>query len=261
MIRAAAAAAALALGVTSAAAQGTITRERVERRNSIRVFGNVLVNAAQLGAELLGVRVRQIDPSIILLSGTTPRAHGFLLDGHGIFFHVEIPAMNPAIEWAFRARGRDQAAEAAMINIRRRLETVTDPQERAILDRDLRSLERRLLPPGAVEQQARAVSTNGTAPSPTAAPPPVMENPNREYRQLVTEQLVNAMLEYGHQLGLAADDWLTVAARGSEGPLLPEVFNERTTLTLRIKGSDLAAFRAGSLTRDEARARIVIGEF
>ena len=261
MIRACAVVVALALGAGVAAAQSTITREQLERRFNIRVFGNVLVNAAQHGAELLGVRVRQIDPNIILLSGTTPRAQGFLVDGHGLFFHVEIPEINPAIDLYFQARSRNQAAEAAMSNIRRRLEIVTDPQERAVLDRDLRNLER-LLPPGATEQRGRAVAMSGTAPSPTAAPPPVMANPDMEYRRLVTEQLLNAMLDHSHQLGLAADEWLTIAARGSEGPLVPEaVFNDRTTLTLRIKGSDLAEFRAGRLTRDQARARVVISEF
>jgi hypothetical protein len=88
-----------------------------------------------------------------------------------------------------------------------------------------------------------------------------MDDPNKEYRQLVTRQLVNAMLDHSHQLGLAADEWLTIAARGDQGALMAQaVFDNRVTLQLRIKGSDLADFRAGRLTREEARARVVVRE-
>ncbi|HEX6322190.1 MAG TPA: hypothetical protein VFZ36_00580 [Vicinamibacterales bacterium] len=263
MIRAAASVLALAAIAAPAAAQTTMTREQVERRHNIRLFGNTLVGAAQHGAELLGLRVQQIDPSIILLSGTQPRAQGFVIDGHGVFFYVEIPGINPAIAWAMQTRGRDQVAQTAIADLRQLLQSVEDPQERTQFALALRSIEQRLLPPGAVQQRREgAVQTVGTVPSPMTAPPPVMENPDAEYRQLVTEQLVNAMLDHSHQLGLAADEWLTVAARGSQGPLLPDaVFDDRVPVTLRVKGSDLADFRAGRLTREEARARVVIREF
>jgi hypothetical protein len=94
-LRSAIAIAALAATAGSAAAQTAITREQVERRHNIRVFENVLVSAAQHGAELLGLRVQQIDPSIILLTGTAPRAQGFVIAGSGVFVHVEIPAVDP----------------------------------------------------------------------------------------------------------------------------------------------------------------------
>jgi len=264
LIRAAASALALAALAAPAAAQTTMTREQVERRHNIRLFGTALVGAAQHGAELLGLRVQQIDPSIILLSGTQPRAQGFVIDGHGVFFFVEIPGINPAIAWAMQTRGRDQVAQAAIADLRQLLQAVEDPQERTQGALALRSIEQRLLPPGAMQQQRRegAIQTGGSAPSPSTAPPPMMENPDAEYRQLVTQQLINAMLDHSHQLGLGADEWLTVAARGSQGPLLPDaVFDDRVPVTLRIKGGDLADFRAGRLTRDEARARVVIREF
>jgi hypothetical protein len=262
LIRAAAATLALAATAATATAQTTMTREQVERRHTIRLFGNVLVGAAQHGAELLGLRVQQIDPSIILLSGTAPRAQGFVIDGHGVFFYVEIPGINPAIAWAMQTRGRDQVAQAAISDLRQLLQTVSDPDERAQAAMALRRLEQRLLPPGAAQQAGRgAIQTFGTAPA-ASAPPPVMENPDAEYRKLVTEQLVNAMLDHSHQLGLAADEWLTIAARGSHGPLMPDaVFDDRVPVTLRVRGSDLADFRAGRLTREEARARVVIREF
>jgi len=119
-----------------------------------------------------------------------------------------------------------------------------------------------VLPPGATRpgtlQQNAGVA--GYASEPSLAPAPTMEDPDGEYERLVTEQLVNAMLDFSHQLGLGADEWLTVAARGSQGPL-DTVYDGLVTITLRIKGSDLADFRAGRLTRDEAKARVVVREF
>lgn len=242
-----------------ASAQAAMTGEQVQRRYQVRVMEGVLVGAAQHGAELLALRVQQIDPSIVLLSGNPPRALGLVLESHGVVFYVEVPSINPAIAWAMRNRVRSQVAEGAILNLKRGLQTVNNLQERADLQAEVRRLEQLLLPPGAA-QPRQAATINGTAPPPSLAPAPTMEDPEAEYERLVTQQLVNAMLDYSHQLGLGADEWLTIAARGSQGPL-ETVFDGMVTITLRIKGSDLAEFRAGRLTRDDARARIVVREF
>lgn len=238
-----------------AAAQGGITREQVDRRYNVRMFENVLVTAAQHGAELLGLRVSQIDPGIILLTGTAPRAQGFVIDGHGVFFHVEIPAVDPVVAWAVRTRGRDEMADRAIAALRGYLRREQDPQMRAALEGQLRRLEQRLTPPGGGMQQ-----TAGTA-GPTLSPP-LMDDPNLEYERMVTEQLIDAMLDHSHQLGLGPDDSLTIAARGSHGPLLAQAaFDDSVTLMLRIRERDLAEYRAGRITRDEARARVSVREF
>ena len=261
-LRSAIAIAALAATAGSVSAQTAITREQVERRHNIRVFENVLVSAAQHGAELLGLRVQQIDPSIILLTGTSPRAQGFVISGSGVFVHVDIPAVDPVVAWAVRTRGRDEMADRAIAAVRQVLATVPDPQARTIAQQQLRRLEQRVTPPGAGAsfvtgaQQASDTSTGA------ATRPPLMDDPNLEYEGLVTEQIINAMLDHSHQLGLGADDWLTIAARGNHGPLLAQAaFDDSVTLMLRVKGSDLADFRAGRITRDEARARVIRQEF
>jgi len=106
------------------------------------------------------------------------------------------------------------------------------------------------------------MQTAGTAPAQAAPRPQPMDDPDLEYERLVTEQLVDAMLDHSHQLGLGADEWLTVAARGSHGPLMAQAaFDDSVTLTLRVRGSDLADFRAGVITREQARARVVVSEF
>lgn len=260
-IRLSAALVALVATAGAVSAQSGMTSEQVQRRYQVRVMEGVLVGAAQHGAQLLAIKVQQIDPSIVLTSGNPPRALGLVLDGHGIVFYIEIPGINPAISWALRSRSRDVGAETAINNIRRALQSISNPQDRADLELQLRRLEQRVLPPGAASQRgAMQVNAIGTAAPPTSAPVPTMDDPEAEYERLVTSQLVNAMLDYSHQLGLGADEWLTVAARGSQGPL-ETVHDALVTITLRIKGSDLADLRAGRITRDEARARIVVREF
>lgn len=256
-------AAGIAAVSSSAFAQNALTKEQVDRRFQIRMFGQILVGAAQQGAALMGMRVQQIDPSVILLSGTAPRAQGFLIEGHGVFFHIEVPNVDPVVAWAVTNRGRDQATIEMISDLERLLDKETNPQERTRIEQSLRRAKQRLLPPGSQQSQAGgAMTVSGMAPSAPAPAPPIMTNPSLEYERLVMEQLINAMLDHSHQLGLAADEWLTVAARGSEGPLVPNmVFDDTVTIMLRIKGSDLADFRAGRLARDEARARVVVREF
>jgi hypothetical protein len=265
-IRAAAVVLASVAAVQAAAAQTAMTQEQVERRHNVRVFGSVLVSAAQYGAELMGRRVQQIDPSVVLLSGTAPRAQGFVLDGHGVFFHVEIPKIDSVVAWALTNRGRDDAALNAIAGLKSFAQSIADPAQRQMMVTYVNNLERRFMPSGMQRlanggAQPNAPAPNADAPAPAVRPRP-MDNPDLEYEKMVTDQLVNAMLDYGHQLGLGADEWLTVAARGSQGTLIPEmVFDDTVTITLRIKGSDLAEFRAGKLSRDEARARVVVREF
>ena len=73
--------------------------------------------------------------------------------------------------------------------------------------------------------------------------------------------LVEAMLEYGGRLAIAPDEWFTIAARDSFGPSYPGEPYDAMTLVLRIKGSDLADYRADRLTIDEARKRVEVREF
>ena len=262
LIRSAVTIAALVATAGSVSAQTAITRAQVERRHNIRVFENVLVSAAQHGAELLGLRVQQIDPSIILLTGTSPRAQGFVIEGSGVFVHVEIPAVDPVVAWAVRTRGRDEMVDRAIAAVRQVLQSVPDNEARTIGQQQLRRIEQRVTPPGAGYAPGSGVQQASDTASVASARPPLMDDPNLEYEGLVTEQIINAMLDHSHQLGLGADDWLSIAARGNHGPLLAQAaFDDSVTLMLRLKGSDLADFRAGRITRDEARARVVRQEF
>ena len=70
------------------------------------------------------------------------------------------------------------------------------------------------------------------------------------------------MIEYSAALPLAPNEWLTVAARDQDvSRLQPGDPYEVSTILVRIKGADLAAFRAGQITRDEALQRVEFKEY
>ena len=62
-------------------------------------------------------------------------------------------------------------------------------------------------------------------------------------------------------LKLSADEWLTVAARDAQGPLTPGAVDDASTIVIRIRGGDLAAFHAGKLTRDDVLKKVEVREF
>jgi hypothetical protein len=100
----------------------------------------------------------------------------------------------------------------------------------------------------------------------TPPPPPdalLVSDPAAAYTREVKAALMDAMIENSGPLAVSSDEWLVVAARDSEpgNRLVPGDAYDTTTWVLRVKGEDLAAFRAGRLTLEEARARVEVREF
>ena len=99
-----------------------------------------------------------------------------------------------------------------------------------------------------------------------AAPPDIdpalLNDPSDAYTEEVKKAVIDAMIENSGSLVLGENEWLTVAARDN-APSAPFISADPdvVTLVLRVKGSDLSAFRAGRLTLDEIRSRVQIGEF
>ena len=85
---------------------------------------------------------------------------------------------------------------------------------------------------------------------------PIFSNPDEAYRTQIRDALIDAMLEHSRGLGLASNEWLTVAARRSDDGSGLTIDTDARTVVLRVRGADLTAFLAGQLTRDEARSRI-----
>jgi hypothetical protein len=71
------------------------------------------------------------------------------------------------------------------------------------------------------------------------------------------------MLENSGSLILAADEWLTVAARdNAQGSrFVASDPSDVMTVVLRIRGSDLAAYQARRLSADDVRKRVEVRAF
>ena len=256
---------------------------QVAARYQLAIMADVLERAVQQGARLMS---RQSPMSQIMLVGGDARARGFRLDGFGIFFDVDVPAMRQSVVWSWRMLDVSGGGAAGAIEaLKAHLKTVTDPAQRRTLDQAIRQLELQLSPAASVADsiraenaprregqatvvavpraQAGAPAAPGGAQMVAEAPRAVSEqDPGEAYTLAVKEALVEAMLRYSQSLALGADEWLVVAARdrGEPGIGADDPF-EVTTIQLRIKGADLQAFHAGRLPLDEARKRVEVREY
>jgi hypothetical protein len=273
----------LAVGANGVASAQTLTAsdaEQVRARQKIFMMEGVLERAVQLGVENLRRRVRAVMPDDALLQGSAPQVRGFLLEGYGVFFDVEVPSLRRSLAWSLRTMnenaavlGRDVAAMRAFV------QAIADPRARAEFDRILQRVQRQIGPTGAVERASTqpgstaaaqslpvAAATAGTtqaAESPqTPQPDATLTDPSEAYTDEVKASLIDAMIENSGALVLEGDEWLTVAARDNapSDPFMPGG-QDAMTLVIRIKGDDLNAFRAGQLSLEQVRARVQVGEF
>src|SRR5207245_11310475 len=98
--------------------------------------------------------------------------------------------------------------------------------------------------------------------APAPAADPILSDPDEAYRTEVTKALKDAMLDHSSSLSIAADEWLTIAARGNDDrPRLAPADSDSRTRVLRLRGSDLAAFLARQITREDALQRIEVRLF
>jgi hypothetical protein len=266
----------LAIGA-SAQLQVAGASDQAQARYKIFVMEGVLERAVQNGAAVLSRLVRTVAPDAIFLSGAA-QVRGFRLEGYGVFFDVEVPALRPTFAWTLRTMVDENgvAATTALAQLKAHIQTVRDPRERAELQRAIRRLELQVGPSPAATRVAsgdattvsgQAVIESLPAPPPPPAPPvldpALLADPAEAYTRAVKDALVDAMIENSGPLAIGPDEWLTIAARDSEpgNRLVPGDAYDFTTWVIRVTGSDLAAFRAGRLTIDEARKKVEVKEF
>jgi hypothetical protein len=265
--------------------------DQIRARQRIFIMEGVLEHAVQVGVDNLRRRVRAVMPDDALLQGGAPQVRGFRLDGYGVFFDVEVPALRQSLAWSIRTMNetggslaRDLAAMRAFAR------AIPDQRVQAEFERTLRRVQQQVVPasqvptlasasPGAVSAQsvgAQSVGAQGVAAQslgasiatqPEAVAPPqvdpvLLNDPSDAYTEEVKAAVVDAMIENSGSLVLGENEWLTVAARDN-APTAPFISGDPdvVTLVLRVKGSDLIAFRAGQLTLEQVRARVQIGEF
>jgi hypothetical protein len=248
--------------------------DQVRARQKISLMESVLESAVANGADSLMRAVRLVMPPDALMLTGAPSARGFLLAGYGLFFDVEVPAFRRTIAWTLRQMVDDNGlgAAAAVNQLKAYIATVQDPRQRAALDRALRRLELQVGPVGPVQQDAAArpgattVSAQTVGLPAPAAPqvdPAIIDDPNAAYTREVSAAIIDAMIENSGPLPVGDNEWLTVAARDNIRPdrLVPGDTSNISSIVFRIKGSDLAAFRAGRMTLEEARTHVEVKQF
>jgi hypothetical protein len=272
-------------------------REQQQARYTIYVMEGVLERAVELGADQVRRQVRRLMPDMLLMSGAAD-ARGVRLEGYGVFFDVEVPVLRRSVAWSLRTMmddsGMGMGMSAALQQLKTLVERVNNPQEKANLQQAIKRIELQVGPvqplPAAPQvagppargtvsaleaaeaPQAPAAPTSGspTAPAAAAASPQLtaidqalLTNPSEAYEKEVITALIDAMLDHGGPLSIGPDEWLTVAARDNEhrDRLTPGDNYDLMTIILRVKGSDLAAYRADRITKEDARKRVEIREF
>ena len=268
-------------GAGPVAAQGVasvgsaVPVDQMRARYQISVMESALEHAVQLGAQRLSQQVQAVSPDMLFIA-TAARAKGFWLESYGVFFDVDVPVMRHSMAWTFRTLDRGgQKLQQDVNTIKRNLQLVHDPQARRDMEAALQRMERMvgppMLPPGvdptAVPPtaptgvvQAGAVTTAAAAPA-EAPQNTVLDDPGSAYTNEVKAALVDAMLEYGTSIPIADNEFLTIAARDNDSRIGGDDPYDVTTIVLRVKGSDLAAYKAGRIAREEAVKKVSIKDY
>jgi len=247
--------------------RATADASLAQRRYQIRVLESVLVSAVQHAAETMGRRIQEVNPTVVLMTDAA-RARGFILPDYGVFFDVEVPGLPVSVAWTMRVMERSFDVGASLELVRQHVASIPDAAARRDAEQALRRIELEVGPPpsaraasGARPRGADVVEAATVAQPAASLQAARIEDPGAAYTAEVKDALIDAMLDYSGRVGIAPGEWLTIAARDSHGPSFPGEPYDAMTIVLRLKGSDLADFRAERITREEARKRVEVLEF
>ena len=250
-------------------AQQQSEMDQVKARQRISMMEGVLERAVSNGADNMVRQMKAVMGDAPMLTGV-PEVRGFRLDGYGVFFDVEVPALRLPVTWPLRYMFRDNRETMRIINDLKAMMSEAEPRQREQLAQVIRQLEQQSQNPAALR------STNSTRISPaTAAAVPVgggaqpqldpasYDDPEEHYTREVKAALVDAMIENSGPIALGPEEFLTIAARDNvpRDPLIPTDAADTRTVIFRIKGSDLASYRAGRMTLDEIRKKVETREY
>lgn len=234
----------------------------IQARHEIFVMERVLEQKVQLGAQMLSEQFREAGlPDVLLFAGAA-RARGVRLDGYGVFFDLDVPVVRLSMAWSLRVMDQpDPDVAEALGRLRELRPTLGDPSLQARLDGALRAIETRL---GGARKVTAApgisLGSNLTSFSVGPTRPHVIEDPDAVYTGEVRKAVIDAMFDHSGPMNLAPGDWLAVAAREDLAPrfLAGDPNDMPRTMILRVRGSDVAAFREGRLSREDAVARVEV---
>jgi hypothetical protein len=252
-----------------AAAQPAAARAATEQRYQIGQMERVLEGAVEHGVTVTRDRVQALAqvPADLLVSDNA-HARGFRLEGYGVFFDVVVPSFDATLTWSLRTLDQnDLGLDSALRTLQSHIKTSGDPN----LEQALKRLELQVNPAVlariSMPDVAGARNVTGSAASapgdkPASTDDPILTDPNEAYRTEVIQALKDAMLAHSGSLGIGPNEWLTIAAKGNDDrPRLAPADSDARTRIIRLRGSDLAEFLAGKITREEALQRIEVRVF
>jgi len=208
--------------------------------------------------------VAQMPPD--LLVSDNAHARGFRLEGYGVFFDVIVPTFDASMTWSLRTLDQtDLGFDSAL----KALQSYVKNSGDANLEQALRRVELQVTPATLTRSVAppptggrTVTAATASAPASAPAPDPILADPNEAYRIEVIQALKDAMLDHSSSLGIGPSEWLTIAARGNDDrPRLAPADTDSRTRVIRLRGSDLAAYLARQITREEALQRIEVRVF
>jgi hypothetical protein len=195
-------------------------------RYPIRMMERNLEVAIERAVEYIAEQVKDVDPNLSIFAGTG-KVRGTYFEGYGVVFYLEIPTIRPGLISAYRQ--------------------VMSP------------------PPGPNRPVGNEVAVASAGAPALSAPivaamakAPVFQDPTGVYRTAVLDSLkdtlIDAMVE-----PLSSSGTLTLWATRDEASA--SGVEPSQAMIVSVKGSDLDAFRAKKIDRDEMKKRISVREF
>ena len=254
--------------VTPAAAQTAVpARAAAEQRYQIGQMERVLEGAVEHGLTNTRDRLQALAqmPADMLVSDNA-HARGFRLEGYGVFFDVVVPSFESTLSWSLRTLDQnDLGLDSALRTLQTFIKTSGDPNVEQALKRLELQVNPAVLARTSLPDTTGARNMTGSVASVDADRPavdPILADPNEAYRTEVMQALKDAMLAHSSALNIGPGEWLTIAAKGNDDrPRVAPADISSSTRIIRLKGSDLADFLAGKITREEALNRIEVRVF
>jgi len=89
--------------------------DQVKARQRISMLEGVLERAVSNGADNMVRQMKAVMGDAPMLTGV-PEVRGFRLDGYGVFFDVEVPALRLPVTWPLRYMFRDNRETMGIVN-------------------------------------------------------------------------------------------------------------------------------------------------
>jgi hypothetical protein len=273
-----AAAPAVAQGVPATARSEA---QQKQERYQIGQMERVLEGAVEHGATMMRDRLQAVVPpaQAQLLIQENAHVRGFRLEGYGVFFDVIVPSLDGSLTWSLRTLDQnDLGLQSALSVLKTRINPADIDMQQALKRIELQvgpatatlaSLTGQAPPQpdarnvtgsaaGLADQLAGAAASNAALPAAPGQPAdPILDDPNEAYRAEVIQALIDAVLDHSSPLGIGPNEWVTVAARRNEDrPRLAPADSGAQSVVIRVSGADLAAFRAGQVSREEVLKRV-----